>query len=322
MINESAYKKYSHLTKKTHSYMNPLFFKQPKNFLNLLPLFCKSSLVYFDKSNNFYSSSNFFDYVGKKYFIPTAIEENSLTDSISPSRSLLRKNLLDEALFTKAYSESIDTDYDNKELKEKFSKSKLDKLGLSFTNSLFSANWDLYFMKLFSVGMISHSSYAAFCKYKLESEISTSESLIVENSVPIVSFLKDINFLIPSRISVDDMKSFRREKVIRKFQNWLNEKLIDVSSEDDVNKVKHLVNSYNELIKSQEQYLKIPKSAATILFSSVGGLVGSSYNAPVLGGSIGAVLGESLNLASPWLNKRLSYRFNNDPWTFLLSDIK
>ena len=254
MIIEKEFKKLRSFVKGSKLYFNPAYYPSNKSdLLDLSPLLVDKTLVYLTE-NNFSSSdlSKIQSFNEEGFTVPVSISKNKLPSEIQTGKEILRDKLLDEALFDKNYKYGVEEDLSDEELAVFFENAGWN--GVELNSFAFSSNWDLIFMQLFHAPMYASSNFGPIFDYKLNRlGKDIYQPSRIQNFAEVSNFLTEINVVVPSKLTIDQIKEFRKDKTAIQFRNWLDNKLINVEEESGPVKVKSLVQEFNKLSKTYEK---------------------------------------------------------------------
>lgn len=311
------------------AYYNYTINPETSTFIRVFPLLYDKSLIYTNNnnSNNNLMIEKNLDLFEERIFVPVAISEDNIPSNISIKYSITRKKIFDESLFSNKYKEIIKKDYTDEDLKTLLYKNihiSPDKNPEMYNSVLYSLNWDLIFTQIFKAPIISNSKIQPIINYKYNTvaeHASTSLSHVSE----IGTFLKKVNYALPHNLDIDDIKSFRRDKVAMRFRNWINSSLLDLYEKKNLNSITvddYLHNEFKELLES---YKKKTATVSMGISGLAGGAVGAAFSQAPASVGLGAVGGMLANASAPVVSDliiKIWKQLGPNPWVFLLNDIK
>tara|TARA_Y100000310_G_C20681497_1_gene816220 strand:+ start:1757 stop:2746 length:990 start_codon:yes stop_codon:yes gene_type:complete len=310
-------------------YINPTYVENFQSTIRIVPLLINKSLVYINKDNPNFSliEPNIIDLAKEGYLIPTAIKETNLSKELNECKTVIKQRLVDDALFSNLYCECIDSDYEDDDLrylvKKSFDVSNEKEFNTTFSRLSFSLNWDIVLTQIIKTPILIDKRIKDIFNYKLKNIFDcfyTPQS--INNLNEIKEFLSKVNPIVPSNLTIDQIKIFREDKACIKFRNWIEKTIYNVYDKEKFDKIKtddYLIKEFNIL---SESYKTKNNLISYSLSGLAGGFVGGISTGSIVSAGLTGLVTTPFGYALTKLCKNIWKKIGPNPWVFILQDMK
>lgn len=264
-----------------------------------------------------YDQSRFFSLVQERMFVPVYIANDPI-EVFGGENYLIRKNIVEDIEFNSIYDAWTEEDSKDRTFNRLARQACLiheTPLDVSF-----NLGWDLIISQMLVAPIVIGKRYENLLKYRIE---SSARDMIADNfrrdestRDTVTKFLHRILNRLPSSLSIDDLKSFRRDGGARHFREWFRDaysKAVETKKAIGIDIDEAMERDFNELVRQHS------KRGSGISWAITGSV---AITSALFAGPLAGVMSATGSAILPKAVTSFWKRYGSRNWTYLIIRMK